>query len=708
MGSASGFPGSFRSSIASAALVVMGVSATARAASIPDCADFHSYSLPVAKVCLARWRPVGDKRPAIETLLSASDAYREKEEFGGAETTLACAAAQVGDNVDLRSRYEIIRRYGLLDYRHEEIPRALERFECALSLAKTLGDRAAIAKQLKNSGSARRRLGDYMTALVQLQRSLDMMRLDGDPDIGSVLNNIADIHRDSGRLKQAEDYYLKALEVFRRNGDVVRAMHVYDSMAELAQDRGDARAAMRLLETADNELQEQGNHTYRLLIYAGLARAALAGGDVVRARRYCGAGLALAEEEGLQVPWQLELQTARADRLDGRLTAAGTRLRLVLEKNRNVDHVRAEILEELGIALKESGSMSEAFDAMRESHGIGMRSLQAKNDQQLLWLSEKFMAADRERENSSLKHQNQVRTLQLWLMATFTLAGLLIAAIILLRRQQYSRLREAKRKARYKEMIMRYQREADALSSGRELLQALLDSREDAVCLLDAEGQVLAISGAADRQLAVDSMRLEGAHIADAFDERDRGALSAALERMEDCVEQFLEFHSTKGDLLTVKLTQWGRGDGRVVMEVSAKSQIPSSFPQVPVSGSPTTPTGGGAVVEAQIRERFRFELVDLMQTLVEIWERSTGSGRLELAEKSRIWRINIDDGRLRARAMERYLAVSKLPRNPRWRDVLRSAYFVLAQCTMGSEARDDLQRRVDSVLAYTRRDASG
>jgi hypothetical protein len=56
---------------------------------------------------------------------------------------------------------------------------------------------------------------------------------------------------------------------------------------------------------------------------------------------------------------------------------------------------------------------------------------------------------------------------------------------------------------------------------------------------------------------------------------------------------------------------------------------------------------------------------------------------------------------------MERYLSLSKLPRNPRWRDVLRSAYFVLGHCErLAPEAREALQRRVDGILAMTRRDA--
>lgn len=55
---------------------------------------------------------------------------------------------------------------------------------------------------------------------------------------------------------------------------------------------------------------------------------------------------------------------------------------------------------------------------------------------------------------------------------------------------------------------------------------------------------------------------------------------------------------------------------------------------------------------------------------------------------------------------MERYLSLSKLPQNPRWRDVLRSAYYVMGQCQLDPTVRNELQRRVDAVLAYTRRNA--
>ncbi|WP_257389589.1 hypothetical protein, partial [Tahibacter caeni] len=104
--------------------------------------------------------------------------------------------------------------------------------------------------------------------------------------------------------------------------------------------------------------------------------------------------------------------------------------------------------------------------------------------------------------------------------------------------------------------------------------------------------------------------------------------------------------------------------------------------------------------------ERFRRDLVELMVYAVEIWERVTGRTRIDLAEKSRVWRVTIDEGRLRVRAMERYLSLSRLPRQPRWREVLRTAYYVLSECRLEAGDREALRLRADSVQASLRRRA--
>ncbi|WP_242110971.1 hypothetical protein [Luteimonas aquatica] len=125
----------------------------------------------------------------------------------------------------------------------------------------------------------------------------------------------------------------------------------------------------------------------------------------------------------------------------------------------------------------------------------------------------------------------------------------------------------------------------------------------------------------------------------------------------------------------------------------------------VPNARNATAPLPDGAMDACG---PFRYALVELMLTVVEAWERSTGRPRLELAESSRLWHITVDDGRLRARAMERYLSLSRLPRHPRWREVVRSAYYVLNECALEPCVRVELQSRVDAVLAHRWRQALG
>ncbi|MBD7954701.1 tetratricopeptide repeat protein [Stenotrophomonas sp. Sa5BUN4] len=137
-----------------------------------------------------------------------------------------------------------------------------------------------------------------------------------------------------------------------------------------------------------------------------------------------------------------------------------------------------------------------------------------------------------------------------------------------------------------------------------------------------------------------------------------------------------------------------------------APSRPRTADPPLPAASPPSTspalsPPPAPARADPQA---FRSELVALMLASVESWERCTGSSRLELAERSRLWRVNVDDGRLRARALERYLSVARLPRQPRWRSVVRTAYYVLAQCpALDAASRQQLQAGVDGVLAHSR-----
>jgi hypothetical protein len=103
-------------------------------------------------------------------------------------------------------------------------------------------------------------------------------------------------------------------------------------------------------------------------------------------------------------------------------------------------------------------------------------------------------------------------------------------------------------------------------------------------------------------------------------------------------------------------------------------------------------------------QQRFRALLVTLMQLSLDLWERLTRKTRIDLAERSGVWRITIDEGRLRVRAMDRYLSLDTLPEKPRWREVLRTAYFVLAELELSPDQRQQMEALIESVLNWTRK----
>ena len=97
----------------------------------------------------------------------------------------------------------------------------------------------------------------------------------------------------------------------------------------------------------------------------------------------------------------------------------------------------------------------------------------------------------------------------------------------------------------------------------------------------------------------------------------------------------------------------------------------------------------------------FRNNLVSLMQSCITLWQKHSGRPLIELAEESKVWRVSIDNGRLRARSMERYLEVDKLPKNPRWREVTRTAYFILKSLSLEADEQKKLEDLLNTLESY-------
>jgi hypothetical protein len=104
----------------------------------------------------------------------------------------------------------------------------------------------------------------------------------------------------------------------------------------------------------------------------------------------------------------------------------------------------------------------------------------------------------------------------------------------------------------------------------------------------------------------------------------------------------------------------------------------------------------------------FKRQLVDLMITCVEIWQQVTSKTTIELAEESGLWLVSIDEGQLRTRTMNKYIDIKTIPNNPRWRQVVKTAHFVLSNCDLNINERHLLNNKIDALKQVIRYRAIG
>jgi len=80
--------------------------------------------------------------------------------------------------------------------------------------------------------------------------------------------------------------------------------------------------------------------------------------------------------------------------------------------------------------------------------------------------------------------------------------------------------------------------------------------------------------------------------------------------------------------------------------------------------------------------EKSRELLVEITSLALRYWMQTTSRSKIDLAEDSGIWTASIDQyGTYSTRTLDRYLNINKLPQNPRWQNVLQTAYYVLQNC---------------------------
>jgi len=95
--------------------------------------------------------------------------------------------------------------------------------------------------------------------------------------------------------------------------------------------------------------------------------------------------------------------------------------------------------------------------------------------------------------------------------------------------------------------------------------------------------------------------------------------------------------------------------------------------------------------------------LVKLMNYILNCWEQTTHKSKVDLADESGIWTISLDKhtGTYSTRTLDKYLRIEKLPGNPRWRNVLRTAFFIMDYCPLNSTMEVKMNALIQEFESY-------
>ncbi|HLA16438.1 MAG TPA: adenylate/guanylate cyclase domain-containing protein [Candidatus Limnocylindrales bacterium] len=223
--------------------------------------------------------------------------------------TLALSDGRAADGTPRRSRLHALAAAGGIAYWRGDVAAGHRAYSEAERLARELGDRAEIGEALFNLSFAPATDAGYGSdASIEsavdlgwdlLERSLVEFRAAGD-DLGAarVLWQQGDILSYRGDLDRAETALAEALALFERRGDhywIAWARHI---LALVRMGQGDLAAADAELRAALRAFDEAGDLTGIALLMFDAAELAYRAGDVDRAWRLGGSGLALGRRTG--------------------------------------------------------------------------------------------------------------------------------------------------------------------------------------------------------------------------------------------------------------------------------------------------------------------------------------------------------------------------------------------------------------------------
>ncbi|WP_444994937.1 response regulator [Aliikangiella sp. IMCC44359] len=244
--------------------------------------------------------------------------------------------------------------------------------------------------------------------------------------------------------------------------------------------------------------------------------------------------------------------------------------------------------------------------------------------------------------------------------------------------------------------IQKNQKAEQALKTTKQRMEEILNHSRDCIFAVESDGLIIFANRKAEA--LIESSNNPSASINQRIFIENR-ALSFPLDESwldKECSVQLTGKH------YLMLITEFNQDESLYKITLQTVNTYDEDLSQKAMGGESLHDSAskyGGALGAKE--NDYRQRLVKLMNLCIRHWEKSTGESRMTLAEKSRIWRISIDGGRLRTRTLDRYMSFDSLPKNPKWRNVFRTAYYVLSNCRLDDNKKQEIDDLMHQISHY-------
>ena len=639
---------------------------------------------------------------------------------------------------DFTTRHRLLRTVGINYYYLKQYSEAQVYFKKAFDLAEVKEDLLKLSQGYNDLGIVYKAQSRFADSLESYMQSLKIKETLGvEAEIGKSLNNIANAYILMGKYESAITYHQRALQLFQNldQSDFEtqeKIIHIKDQIASSLSQIGETESAIQILEESiNNSIALPDSSLLLFESYCNLANIYLNTGQLERALQTLNKTELTQGISPEQELLRLEVYTSIFKTNSDFETAEQYATQGLTLAQHNKDHERISLFfRELAEVKQSQGDYQAALNFQTQFIDSHESHLQQKYDTGIKFLQNEIELQIQQKNLTVLQKNNEIQELQINKQRLIVLSFILFGIFSALTVWWYLK-KKATEKQRLLAQINYHRKQLEQLKAPEEkLADFFADTIEPVICV-DQNNHIAYVNQPLCAFFKVERSTVLNTDMTQSLPQF-QGILEKITFNKEDLPEQ-QQFKHDFGDdknatvwisvlsfldntmVLSLQLTDAAEPNPTEVYQViESANQIEDIVAKLTVLKSKNNDILTKDLIqqidhklkladsgEDDLSTIYRKSMVELMNSNLEVWRKNTQGDRITLAEKSKVWKVTIDDGRLRTRAMDRYLNLKSLPKTPRWRSVVKTSHYILAECDLTYEQRKHLNERLEVFMAH-------